>query len=407
MLSILDQAVVSGTNFVTSVIIGRLTSQEELGIYALALSVALFLRGIQCELVCSPYLVYCNRGRNDPAFGGSAVVHFLILTALHTVFLCGLAAVLTLAGTSIAVIGWVLAAVFPFLVLRELFRLLSLAHLRLKAMLALDLAVAGLQIGGLLLLGWLDLLNVGAAFAVIGTACATAGLGWLMVRRQPLRVVQANLVPDWRHNWGFARWSLASFLIGSPTPYLVPWVVASAWGEAATGLLAACVTLINCAGMYVTGVANFLTPQAARAFAHGGTPDLRRVLTRTSGLFLVTLGAFCLVIVLTGDLAARVVYGDRYAGTGPVLALLALALLVNSLGVTAGNGLWALAKPQANFAADLCTFAVTLSLLLALVPPFGVVGAAGAVLAGNSAGASVRGLTLARLLTAVRRGEAA
>jgi O-antigen/teichoic acid export membrane protein len=408
ILSILDQAVVSGTSFVTSVVIGRLGSRADLGVYALALSVVLFLRGLQGELVCSPYTVYSGRRRDDPAYTGSALVHYLLLTALSTLVLLGLAGTLALlGGGTLAGISWLLAGVLPFLALREFFRLVSLAHLRLRAVLALDLSVAGVQLGGLFLLGWLHCLTVNAAFAVMGTACAIACLGWVLARRQPLRVVPARLAADWRHNWGFARWSLASFLIGNATPYLLPWAVATAHGEAATGLLAACITLVNCAGMYVTGVANFLTPQAARAFAGGGVADLRRVLGRTAILFLVTLGVFFLGILLTGDLAARLVYGDRYAGTAAVLAVLALAMLVNSLGVTAGNGLWALDQPQANFAADVCTFTVTVGLLLALVGPCGVTGAAIAVLAGTCVGACTRGVKLARLLAAVPCKEGA
>ena len=46
-LSILDQALVSGTSFVTSVILGRCAGREDLGIYYLALSVILFVRGLQ------------------------------------------------------------------------------------------------------------------------------------------------------------------------------------------------------------------------------------------------------------------------------------------------------------------------------------------------------------------------
>src|SRR5262245_24649164 len=60
-LSIFDQGVVSGTSFVTSVLIGRLCSQEDLGVYSLALSVVFILRGIQGELTSTPYMICCNR----------------------------------------------------------------------------------------------------------------------------------------------------------------------------------------------------------------------------------------------------------------------------------------------------------------------------------------------------------
>jgi O-antigen/teichoic acid export membrane protein len=402
LLAIVDQGLVAGTSFLTSVIIARLGSPEDLGVYALALTLATILRGVQGELVCSPYTVYCNRceGTVLPAYTGSTLLHYLALTVLSVLGLLGVAGVLSLgigpAGTAGAV--WILAGAVPFLLLREYIRQVSLAHLRLTTVLAIDGCVCALQIGGLVLLGFCGWMTVGTAYAVMGVACAAACVGWFLARQQPLEFVRARIVADWRHNWTFARWSLASFLIGSATPALVPWLVALTHGEAATGVLAACVTLINCAGTYVTGVSNLLTPRAARAFASGGLPELKRVLGQTAVLFLVTLGAFFLAILATGDLAARLVYGGRFAETGTVLALLALNMLINSLGITAGNGLWAMDRPRANFLADVCSFVVAFSFLLCLVGPFGVPGAALATLAGTTVGVAVRWWTLATLM---------
>jgi O-antigen/teichoic acid export membrane protein len=399
VLSVLDQAVASGTSFVSSVLIGRLGSREELGLYALALSVVLFLRGVQGELVASPYTIYRNRRppEEGPAYAGSAVAHYLLLTLLATAGLLAAAALLPL-GEGAGPVAWALAGAVPFLFLRDCFRQLSLAHLRLGVVLALDVSIAGLQLGGLLLLGWLGMLTVPAAYAVMAGACAAACLGWLLARPQPFRIVPRRLAADWRCNWKFSRWSVAGFLIGSTTPYVIPWLVAAAHGESATGLLAACTTIINCAGMYVTGVANFLTPRAAQAFHRGGAPELRRVLGQTAAMFGLTLGTFCLAILATGDLAATLVYGSNFAGSGPVLALLAFAMLASSLGITAGNGLWALDRPRANFLADVCGLVVTLAALVGLVGPLGVLGAAAATLTGAVTGAAVRSLTLFRLM---------
>src|SRR6185369_17376806 len=76
-LSVVDQAVVSGTNFATSVLLGRFAVQEELGVYYLALSVIYFARGIQEQLVSAPYMIYCSRkrGRELEEYAGSSLVH--------------------------------------------------------------------------------------------------------------------------------------------------------------------------------------------------------------------------------------------------------------------------------------------------------------------------------------------
>jgi O-antigen/teichoic acid export membrane protein len=408
VLSVADQAVVSGTSFVTAVVIGRLCSKEELGVYSLALSALMLVRGVQGELVTSPYTIYSGRhqGKALAAYTGSSLVHYLLLTTLNTLCLILVAGVFSVGfgPTEAVTVAWVLAGAMPFMLLRDYLRQLSLAHLRVVAVIVLDACVTVIQLGGLLFLWWFSLLSVATVFVVMGAACAAAGLGWFLAAKQPISFVKFRFLSDWKANWSFARWALASFLIGSSTPVIMPWIVATTHGKAATGALAACVTLINCAGMYVTGVANLLSPRAARAYLHGGPAELSQTLGRAALMFVVTLGAFCLAIILTGDLPVRLVYGSRYSGVSTVLSLLALAMLVNSLGITAGNGLWAMDRPAAGFAADVCTFVVTVGLASVLVAPVGIFGAAVAILTGNCVGATVRFFTLSRLLAAHGHG---
>ena len=375
-LSIVDQGVVSGTNFVTSVLIGRMCSQEEFGVYSLALSVVLILRGVQGELVNTPYMIYCYRrqGQALASYTGSTLVHHLVLTVAAVACLCGLAGLLSL-GVGPAGLGraaWMLVGAMPFLLLRHYLRQLTLSHLRLGVVLAIDFGVALLQLGGLVLLWQLRMLTVVSVLGVMGGACAVVCLAWFLLRTQPFRFEPRQFGADWRQNWAFSRWTLPCFLMGSTAPVLMPWALAITHGAADTGMLAACQTLVNVASTYAAGVVNYLSPAAAAAFARFGLPALRRLLWRTAALYVVTLGAFCLGLYLTGDLATTLVYGHRYAGTGTVLTLLALSLLVDSLGITAGNGLWAMERPQANFVADLCTFVVMIALVLWLVPPLGV-----------------------------------
>src|SRR5262245_49170720 len=80
-LSVVDQAVVSGTNFATSVLLGRFALQEELGVYYLALSIIYFARGIQEQIVSAPYMIYCGRkeGRELAEYAGSSLVHQFVV----------------------------------------------------------------------------------------------------------------------------------------------------------------------------------------------------------------------------------------------------------------------------------------------------------------------------------------
>ncbi len=409
LLAVADQAVVSGTSFATSVLLARAWAPDEFGGFSLALGLTFIARAVLAELVSAPFTVYCGRYRGDDLAGytGSTLVHHLLLTVVTVAVLSAAAGALWMTGGSASAVAAVAAAAAatPFLLVREYVRRIDLAQFEAAAVFATDAGVAVCQIGGLLLLREAGLLTVGGAFAVIGAAAAVACAAWVVIRRRTVRVVTARLLPDWRRNWTFARWSVVGCLVGIATPFVLPWVIAAAVGEAATGTFVACVTLVNVAGTYIAGVTNYLMPRAARGYATGGVAELRRVLGGVAVLFGLTLGAFCAAVVLAGDRPATLVYGPAYAGCGAVLAVLAVQVWVTSIGITAGNGLWAMDRPRANAAADAGTIAVTVAAVLALLPPYGLVGAAVGALLGTTAGASLRVATLLRLMA--RDGEGA
>jgi O-antigen/teichoic acid export membrane protein len=311
--------------------------------------------------------------------------------------LLGVAAVAgaTLAGwllgaSELVALGAVLSVVLPFLLLREHVRRLAFAHLRLITATLLDTAVAGLQLGGLLLVARAGWLSVPGAFGVMGLACAVPVAVWFLRGWQFFSFSRADWWRDWRHDWAFSKWTLAGFLAGSAPPFVLPWLLAFSHGEAAAGFLAACQTLVGVSNLLVTGISNVLTTQAAHAFTTGGVISLWRVIVKTAALFSLALGGLCAVFVLAGETLLAAVFQAEFAGAGPVLTLLSLSVLAQGLSVTAGNGLWAIERPRTNFVADLCSLVIALGTAAILVAPLGVLGVAIAAFAGATGAAVVR-----------------
>lgn len=398
LLSVFDQGIVSATNFATSVIIGRLCSQTEMGIYALGLSIVYFARAIQEQLVSAPYTIYCNRQPDEEkaAYAGSSCVHFSWFAGLVILSLLGFAGVLAVQGTApdLLQLSLVLVAALPLFLVREFIRHYTFSHLKMGTATLLDVSVAIIQLCSLGLLGWLGPLTVPVVFGVIGGSCLLASLGWFLTKPDRFTVSRTAAIRHWKHNWGFARWALACQLVGCSAPYVMPWFVASLEGAAATGILAASTTLVGLANMFVMGVANFLSPRAAKAYAEEGVAGLKSVMVFAGLMFTVVLGLFAVAMCFLGGYLAVLVYGENYAEAGPVIAVLAFGLLASGLSVTAGNGLWAIDRPAANFRADLCALVVTIGLSALLIGPYGVMGAALATTFGAAVDGLIRGLIL-------------
>jgi O-antigen/teichoic acid export membrane protein len=408
LLSVMDQALVSGTSFVTTLLIGRTCSRETLGLFALAISLIALARAIQEQLVSAPYLVYAgrDRGRTLATYTGHCLLQHAALSV---------GAMLAFGGLWIALAaGWgpsgllpampVLTVALPFVLLREHVRQTAYGQLEPRAAVAVDAIAAAVQLGLIGLLAWHGWLNLIAIYACMGLACAVAAGGWLYARRTAIGFQAEALWTDTRRNWVLGRWALACHLVGQLAPFVMPWLLALSHDEGAAGLLAACVTLSGPAGMLLAGYANYLTPRLSHLYANEGPRGLWAMLVRSAGVFTVGLGLFCALAWIWGDELVALAYGERYAGGGPVFALLATVVLVNSFGVLAGNGLWAMELARANFRADVLTMLATVGTAACAIGPYGPAGCAVSILVGTTAGASLR---VAILIGALREAKAA
>ena len=408
LLSIGDQAVVSGTNFATSVLIGWAAGKAGLGVYGLAVSLILFVRGIQEQIVYGPYLVFCHkrRGRRLARYAGSVLAHeglWLLATAAG---LAGLAVYLNLGGEPAGLndSAWVMVVAVPLVLFREFARHIAFGHFRTGTAVLLDVAVAVLQVGGLGLLYLTGRLTVPAALGVMGAACLLVCWPWAVRFARGVRFRRKAIRNDWFRNWRFGRWALATHLLHGASHYLMPWVVALVDGEEATGLFMAGSTLVGVANMFVLGLAHYVCPKAAEAFHEAGVPGLTFVLKWAAAVFSAVLGPFAVACVFFGDAVATLVFPDEFAGAGLVLAVLAVSMWANALSITFGNGLWAVERPDANFTADLVSLGVVAAATAALIGPFGVVGAAAAMAVGGWADVVARGLALRRVVRALPAG---
>src|SRR5262245_44511812 len=96
LFSILDQAIVSGTSFLSEAIICRLTTPDKLGLYYLFLSIVIIASAVQDAAISVPYMVYCRRreGRELAEYSGSVWIHHLGLWAMSVVLLLAIIAVM-------------------------------------------------------------------------------------------------------------------------------------------------------------------------------------------------------------------------------------------------------------------------------------------------------------------------
>jgi O-antigen/teichoic acid export membrane protein len=409
-LALVDQGVVSGTSFLTTVLVGRWAGLEELGVFALALVLLMLISGACESLLWTPYTVFSNRNRNDlrSQCARCALSLQIVAGGVAAGGLAVVAAVLSLGAGSAGLGGvvGVLAVAAPFYLLREFARRALLARLDVAGAIVLDVAIAAVQLGAVVVLHLEGRLAASTAFGAIALSSAVTGIGWIVLARCRPLVHRRRVAAGWRKHWRFGRWIFAGQWTDMFQRYALYWVVAALLGSAATGMFAACASVIAVLNPLVLGIGSVLVPYASRAFHTGGRPAIRRVVGRTTAVLAACAAVFCLPLVLFGSRVLEVVYrSDGSSGQGAVVAVLALGALVAACSFAADNGLWVLGRSDVNFKAGLAGLIVTGVATTALATAGGVVGAAIGSLIGVTMISAIKSTAFVRLSSPSMRGS--
>jgi O-antigen/teichoic acid export membrane protein len=388
LTTLLDQGVFSITNFLTGVIVARSSSTRELGLYSLGFGMVVLLTAVQTSLISVPYNVYAMRIAEGErrAYTGSTAVHQLILSLL-SVALLGTAGLLLARGAHLPGMGAVastLAVAIPFILAREYGRQLLFSRLRFSSALLLDVVVAAVQLGTLLLLARSGLLSARTAYLVIGGACAVAIVIAVMMARGLFALVPSRVLPAFRANWTTGRWSVAAGAIIVAGAQLYPWFMAATRGAGEAGVFAACLGITALTNPLLIGMGNFVAPKIMHAFASGGLEAVQRVTRLAMGVVIAAMVVVCPLLFVAGGKLLEVVYGEGYGAYGFTVGVIALSQFADWLSLPAHHALFFMDRAKVMFKGNLIVLVVTVGLGLALVTRLGTIGAAVGLLVGNS-----------------------
>jgi O-antigen/teichoic acid export membrane protein len=338
-LALADQAVVSATSFLTTVMIGRWTDPAQLGAYAIGLSVLVSALAIQESLISLPYSIQRHRPLGTPGErAGSSLAHSGLLAAVIMIVLVMAALGLSAGGArpELLAMSWALAGVMPFALSREFARRFAFAHLKLVQALMLDVAVGGIQLAALSWLGWTGRMSAVTACVALGAACGLSAIGWLYLAQGDFAIRVPQVWATMKQSWSLGKWLFVGQLTVQVQRYITYWLLVVIAGAAVTGVYTACMSVVSFANPLMIGLGNILTPRSVMAWKEGGGPGLRRQAIRDALLLGAVMAAFCAAVLIAGDGVMRFLYhGKDYEGHGHTITVLALAMLVAAVGTPA------------------------------------------------------------------------
>ena len=373
-----DQAMLSGVNFLTGVLLARYLGIEEFGRFALIWIIIESVLSIQHALLISPMMsigpkrpvnelssYYCAVVTQQILF--SATVFGAILVGTH--FVSVLVPQWELKGFALPLACVALAAQW-----QEFLRRYFFTRNR-QAVAFVNDAVR--YISQLVLLLALFRYSAGSAtskmvfWVIAGTAVLSLyGVFLLEKIKWDTAYVKDVVV---RH-WKFSKWLLASVLMRFTTSNLGVIFTGALLGTAAVGALRAARGLMGISHVLFLGLENFVPVRTAQWYHSTGREALFRYLKRVSffGGMVTTVLAF--VAAIAPEFWLRVVFGDQYVEYDFVLQWYAVIYLVNFFAVPLSAGLRAMERTSYIFRVEVWLAVATLFFAYPLIKFFGLPG---------------------------------
>jgi O-antigen/teichoic acid export membrane protein len=340
-----DQAVVSGTNFLTSVMLARFMGLREFGVFALAWMSVLFVNSLQNALIVAPMMSIGPKQeeKDRPSYFGAVVFQELVLVVLCFVLVYG---VLNVSGnlvrfSEIKQLALPLAVSAFAYQMQDFLRRYFFATGESGRALADDALSYLTQLPILLLLHRAGALNSATAlWAMAGTSLLglLPGLFWM----ERLEFNREWIGSISRRHWKISRWLSVSSLLQWTSGNLFVIAAPVYYGAAAAGVLKASQNLMGVTHVWFQGLDNVVPAETARRLRQGGVPSMlgytRSILVRWGGLTLI----FAVVMAVAPGFWLRLMYGPEMVQYGYILQLYALLYVVVFLGGPLRAGLQAL-----------------------------------------------------------------
>jgi O-antigen/teichoic acid export membrane protein len=335
LFALMDQGLISGSNFVTGVILARWLGPAEYGAYALAFATFLLLSLLYQAVVLEPMSV----------FGGSTyrstLRHYLgqlvwlqaTVAAACIFLLVGAAAVSSVVGRSgqlaQALLGVSFAA--PGVLLLSFARRALYLEYRSRGAAIGALLYTGMLLAAMWVIYRLLLLSALSAFIAMGTAALLTSISLLVRVRPRLRETRSaqELRTLGRHHWQYGRWALVSaFLIWLPWNVYYS-VVGTYLGLATAGALRALLNLTMPMTQLYTALALLLLPRTASIAQAEGWAGAKRQAIIIAGSFTLVAALYWTMVIYWRAPLLQFLYSGQYANIAGLLPWLAIASVLS------------------------------------------------------------------------------
>lgn len=384
-LAIADQGMMSGSNFLLSVLLARWLGPRQYGAYALGLSIFYLIAAVHQALVLEPMSVlgtseYSARQRE---YGG-AILWFQGGFSAVLLLMCGAAgSIASWRGDAILA-----SALYGLSIGGPGILLFWMARQACYVRCAPATAASGsgsygiLLLAGAAILAWTRLISAQIALVFMGAVGCVVGIA-LLVRIRPNLEYSRPLLKDVaRRHWTYGRWALGSSVVIWVPANIFYSITTAILGIGSAGTFRALMNLIFPVTHTCSALSLLAQPQLSRTAKESGPAATVRPVMRLMTLYGTGALAWLTLIFFGHEWLWRLLYQGRFPGSSYLAIWLSVGLMFQVAAYAPAIGLRALQAPSRIF---LAYSIAALTCIAAGIPATRILGLKGAVLSYSTA----------------------
>ena len=350
---LLDQALVSGVNFITGILIARYLGVEEFGYFSLIWLVVTFFSGLQHAVIIAPMLSIFPKYKNIDAkhYWGAVFLQqffWLVFSFISLVFAIYLWSVYSSQAGVKSLIFPLISTLVAFQTqdfLRKYFFVIKKAHL---AFMNDFISYIGQLCALFILFSYGGAKTEYVLWVIAATSAAAIVVSLFFLDKYKFSIYKSKNIA--LQHWCFSKWLLGAALLqwGSGMNFFL---MASGYllGPLSVGAIKSAQNIVGLINILFMAMDNFIPSSASSALINNGLGGLRKYIgsVLVKGLFVIV--PIVVLFSIFSDFWMSILYGDEFIEYAFLIKWLGFIYILVFPSILLGAGLKALEKTSSLF----------------------------------------------------------
>ncbi|NWG29380.1 MAG: hypothetical protein HXY48_12705 [Ignavibacteriaceae bacterium] len=388
----IDQAFLSGLNFLISIVLIKIASKPEYGYYSLFFSIILFMGSIQNAIINTPLavLLVSKKQEEKREYVGSlffgqnlflSLIAFMgvvggIITWYFNLLEPSLSAIII--SISLAIVG---------ILLREFLRAYFFADDAPNIVLIIDVLYVVLIITLGLLTYLLSKLNVATVFFLMGLSSFLIGI--FFIRRNKWKLSRNEIKSSYSENWKYGKWALFGVTVTHIQNYSYLYLLGIIVSTSAVADVSAARLLLMPLILLQEGWSKVILPHGSKLREENRLPRLFKEQVLISIAFVVVVISLVFALIFFKPLLLKIILSAKYENSFDYIFYWGTIFLMGFISLNASFGLQILKSFELISKINFITMIVTLLFAYFLIYSNGIIGGLIALLIGQTISAII------------------